>query len=285
MVNREKVRRSVWGVCFIFAVVAVLSCSAFAVPIYVVDDHNGTSAIIKMDTPNGGNETILNSGTGYRMTDIAITPSGERLYTTTGDGGVSLYRYNPTTGVEIISWDLNIAGTDFKNAMVAESETSLLFMSNSVQRIWRINLNADGNYIDTTDLGDVGLFSSGDLAFYDGTLYLASVDTPGSADATNRLYTIDPGTLLKTEIGIITADGNDLTQIYGLAFDENGVLYGGRGSSGTQDVYTINTTNASATYAWTMTSADGINGFASVPEPATILLLTLGAALIRIKRK
>ena len=296
MVDKERKLRSVWGGCFVLAVVAVLSCSAFAIPIYVVDDYKisgvYSSQIIVMDSAAPHNETILNSGTGQRMTDIAITPSSGRLYTITGnDTGVSLYRYDPGTGNLLGSWDLGVSGTGFKNAMVAESETSLLFMSNTKTNIWQITLNGAGNYSSTADLGSVGLYSSGDLAYspLDGTLYLSSVDTAGSGTARNRLYTIDTGTLLATEIGIIkTAGSNDLTQIFGLAFDENGVLYGGRGAAGVaEDVYTIDLTTAVATYGWTMQCKQpvGINGFASVPEPATILLLTLGAALIRIKRK
>jgi hypothetical protein len=104
---------------------------------------------------------------------------------------------------------------------------------------------------------------------------------------------------LATEIGIIHEIGHNpqtdwLTQIYGLAFDENGVLYGGRGAVGVaEDVYTINLLDASAAFAWTMQCVPptGINGFASapdftnVPEPTTLLLLTLGVTLIKIKRK
>jgi hypothetical protein len=286
----------------LFSVVIALtiigvSTPAFAIPIYVVDDCRSpwgvySSKIVVMDSEAPHDEVILNAGTGKRMTDIAITPSGSRLYTITGDGATSLYRYD-VDGLLLNSWNLGIGGTGFKNALVAETETSLLLMSNDEKNLWRINLDAAGDYMSTNVLGDIGLYSSGDLAISpDGVLYLSSVDQKNSLTTKNRLYTIDlSGSLpVATQIGIIQVGPNPLTQIYGLAFNENGVLYGGRGAVGVaEDVYTINLLDASATYAWTMQCElpAGINGFASVvsPEPATIAMLGLGAlSLLRRKR-
>lgn len=289
--------RSIWfGVVIVLTVIGV-SIPAFATPIYVVDDSrfygSYSSKIIIMDSATHA-ETTLNAGTRLRLTDIAITPSGSRLYTTTGDGGTSLYRYDPADGSLLGSWNLGIGDTGFKNALVAETETSLLFMSNNRTNIWRINLNAAGNYMSTNDLGNIGLYSSGDLAISpDGELYLSSVDMPNSLTAKNRLYTIDLDTLVTTEIGIIHEVGHDpdtdwLTQIYGLAFDEAGVLYGGRGAYGVaEDVYTISLLNASATFGWTMqcNPSTGINGFASVPEPTTICLLGFGTLSLVMRRR
>jgi hypothetical protein len=175
-------------------------------------------------------------------------------------------------------------------------------MSNDRKTIWRINLDAAGDYVATDVVGDVGLYSSGDMAIsLYGVIYFSAVDRPDSLTAKNRLYKIDltEDEPLATEIGVIHEIGQNprtdwLTQIYGLAFDENGVLYGGRGAVGVaEDVYTISLLDAGATFAWTMQCepSTGINGFASgpeftsIPEPATLLLLTLGTALIRVKRK
>jgi hypothetical protein len=175
-------------------------------------------------------------------------------------------------------------------------------MSNDKTNLWRINLDDAGNYISTSVIGNIGRYSSGDLAISpDGIIYLSSVDLPNSLTAKNRLYRIDlaGGNPVAIEIGIIHEVGrnpqrNWLTQIYGLAFDENGVLYGGRGAVGVaEDVYTISLLDASAAFAWTMQCepSTGINGFASapdsanVPEPITLLLLALGTTLTKIKRK
>jgi hypothetical protein len=299
--------RSIWFYALILLILISAGTSVFAVPIYVVDDYKSrwgvySSKIVVMDSQAPHDEIILNAGTGKRMTDIAVTPSGSRLYTITGDGCASLYRFDIDDGRLLKSWNLRIAGTGFKNALVAESETSLLLMSNDRTSIWRITLDAAGDYVSTDLIGNVGLYSSGDLAISpDGTLYFSAVDRPGSLTAKNRLYTIDLSAdePLVTEVGIIHKAGRNpqtdwLTQIYGLAFDENGVLYGGRGAVGVaEDVYMINLLDASATYAWTMQCdpSTGINGFASaldftnIPEPATLLLLTLGTLLMRAKRK
>ncbi|MCJ7777572.1 MAG: PEP-CTERM sorting domain-containing protein [Sedimentisphaerales bacterium] len=292
--------RNIWFGTIIVLTIISVGTSAFAIPIYVVDDYRSfcggySSKIVVMDSEAPHNEIILNAGTGKRMTDIAITPSGSQLYTITGDECPALYRFDIDDGHLLNSWNLGTGGTGFKNALVAESETSLLLMSNDKTNIWRINLNADGNYVSTSNLGNIGLYSSGDLAISpDGVLYLSSVDLPNSLTAKNRLYKINlSGSPVATEIGIIHKTGHNprtgwLTQIYGLAFDENGVLYGGRGAVGVaEDVYTISLLNASATFAWTMQCepSTGINGFASVPEPATIALLGLGVLALLRKRK
>jgi hypothetical protein len=305
--RREREMRSIWFSGAIILTIISVSTSAFAIPIYVVDDYRSfwggySSKIIVMDSEAPHNEVTLNAGTGRRMTDIAITPSGSRLYTITGDGYTALCRFDVDDGHLLDSWNLGVGGTEFRNALVAESETSLLLMSNDKTNIWRINLDAAGDYVSTEVIGNVGLYSSGDLAISpDGVLYFSSVDRRNSSTAKNRLYTIDltADEPVATEIGIIHKAGHNpetnwLTQIYGLAFDENGVLYGGRGAVGVaEDVYTINLLDASATFAWTMQCepSTGINGFASAveftntPEPTTLLLLTLGLPLIKIRRK
>ena len=40
------------------AIIAFVSSSAFAIPIYVVDDHNGTSGIYRTYTPGGTPEEV-----------------------------------------------------------------------------------------------------------------------------------------------------------------------------------------------------------------------------------
>jgi len=284
--------KSIWFSVVIALTIIGVSTPAFAIPIYVVDDSLSgggySSKIVVMESEAPHSEVTLNAGTGRRMTDIAITPSGSRLYTITSDGSTSLYRFDVSTGLQLNSWNLGIGDTGFKNALVAKDETSLLFMSNTRTHIWQVNLDAAGNFVNTVDLGDLGLYSAGDLAVspVTGELYLSSV--VNSPTAINRLYKINFGSLSTTLIGTIHEGGLNLTQIYGLAFDENGILYGGRGAWGVaEDVYTISLLDASATYGWTMQCVPptGINGFASVPEPATIALLGFGTLSLVTRRR
>ncbi|MDD5327683.1 MAG: PEP-CTERM sorting domain-containing protein [Phycisphaerae bacterium] len=297
--------RSIWFSTIIVAVIIGITTSVFAVPIYTVDDYRSrwgtySSKIIVTDSKAPHSEVVLNTGTGKRMTDIAVTPSSSSLYTITGDGGTSLYRFDVDNGRLLDSWNLGIQAAGFKNALVAESDTSLLLMSNDKTNLWRINLDNTGNYVSTSTIGNIGKYSSGDLAISpNGTIYFSAVDSSNSTTAKNRLYTIDlTGTKpLVTEIGIIHKAGSNprrswLPQIYGLAFDEDGVLYGGRGVFGVaEDIYKINLLDASATFAWTMHSSSGINGLASapgitnVPEPATICLLGLGSLSLIGRKK
>jgi hypothetical protein len=305
--GEEEKMRSIWFCTIIVLTLISTSISVFAVPIYMVDDYKSSwgiysSKIVVMDSDAPHNEIILNAGTGRRMTDIAVMPGGSGLYTITGDGYASLYHYDINDGRLLNSWNLGTQGTGFKNALVAESETSMLMMSNDKTNLWRINLDDMGSYVSTSFVANIGKYSSGDLAISpDGVIYFSAVDWPNSLTAKNRLYTINLSAdePVVTEIGIIHEIGrnpqtNWLTQIYGLAFDENGILYGGRGAFGAaDDVYTINLLNAGAAFAWTVQGSRpaGINGLASapvitnVPEPAAIALLGSGALVLLRKRR
>jgi hypothetical protein len=303
-----KKMRNIWFCTIIALTMISMSISVFAVPIYMVDDYKSpwgiySSKIVVMDSDAPHNEIILNAGTGRRMTDIAVTPGGSGLYTITGDGCASLYHYDINDGRLLNSWNLGIQGTGFKNALVAGSETSMLMMSNDNTNLWRINLDDMGNFVSIAFVANIGKYSSGDLAISaDGVIYFSAIDWPNSLSAKNRLYTIDLSAdePVVTEIGIIHELGrnpqtNWLTQIYGLAFDENGILYGGRGAFSTaDDVYTIDLLDAGAAFAWTLQGSRpaGINGLASapvtnnnIPEPAAIVLLGSGALVLLRKRR
>ena len=91
---------------------ALLTAPAGAALIYIVDagyNYCGSrdAQITTVDSITGI-EQVLNPGTGHNLTDIAVTPSGQRLYAVgyTDSSAKYLYRYDPTTGAELNKWNL-----------------------------------------------------------------------------------------------------------------------------------------------------------------------------------
>ena len=191
--------------------VVLLVGSADATLIYIVDSGQSYSYAVCCPSSNAqittidsvsGVEQTLNPNTGHTLTDIAVTPSGQRLYAIGNDDCDAryLYRYDPTTGAELNKWDLGTG--KYNNALVGESETSLLLMANDSSKIWRVNLDAVGNYLSTTLLGDVGFTTDGDVAIgHNGLLYAAANPKCGQG-YNSQLYSVSlAGGLSSTHIG------------------------------------------------------------------------------------
>lgn len=87
-------------------------------------------------------------------------------------------------------------------------------------------------------------------------LYASTGNSNGSGGG--RIYTIDVTSSTVTLIG-----NTGLNQLGGLAFDNNGVLYGAdEGSGGPSSLYTINTTNAAATLIGGLSGVFGVDALA-----------------------
>ena len=250
--------------------------------IYVVDDSSSadsySSKIITLDTTTW-QETTLNEDTGRRMTDIALTTNGSDIYTISAGSNKYLCRYD-AAGNEAGEWNLGVK--NYVNNLVMESSSSLLMMAADIAHLWRVNLDSSGNFASTTDLGDIGVYSTGDMAISStGQIYF--VGSGYSTSTISELYelTFNNGAPTATLIGTINENGTSLDAVFGLAFDEQGILYCGNTVNGQEKLYTLDTGKASASEIYDFKTPNAINGLSAIPEPATIGLLIGGLMFVR----
>jgi hypothetical protein len=278
--------------------VAVLAVNASASLLYVVDNYNsdptaspsGTTAtdssrLVIFDTQTSA-ETVFNSSTGHKMSDIAVQANGTVYTIGSSDSSTRyLYRYN-TAGIETGSWDMGL-GTITVGSLVAQNDGSLLMMASNSTNLWRIALDSAGSYISTASLGSTGVYATGDIAVSSsGAMYFVGSTTSRSDISNLYKLTFSGTTPVATLIDPIQSGATSLDQVYGLTFDAQGVLFCGRAHRNqAQDIYRLDPITAQATFVKSLTNADGIIGLASaVPEPATIGLLGFGVLMLK-KRK
>jgi len=196
---------------------------------------------------------------GVVLTDIAFSPSGNLYGTSFGD----LYSVSKTTGAATL---IGSNGVGTLNALVFGSNGTLYSASSTDTNLYTLNQSTGA----ATSLGSIGVSSAGDLAFHNGTLYLA--DSNGNLDSIN----LSP--LSATVIGPF-----GFANTYGLANGSDNVLYGVAGT----DVFSVNTSTGVGTLVFDyagfgLGDANGAAvlteaGFTTVPEPSTFVLAGLGA--------
>jgi PEP-CTERM motif len=249
---------SVKGAVFFAALLSLsvtVSTGSASGPILWVDDSNGE--IGKVDVSTG--QVTLVGNAGVVLTDIGFDPQGN-LFGVSFD---TFYRINENTGA---ATRIGSLGTSDSNALVFSSSGIAYTMGFTADNLYTINTSTGA----ATSIGHVGgFFSGGDLAFHDGTLYLASTS--------NQLIKVGLSPVSGTAIGSF-----GVPNVFGLANGDNDVLYAVAGTS----VYSVNTSTGAATFVVDygghgLGTANGEAFFleAAVPEPASLSLLLSGATL------
>jgi hypothetical protein len=226
----------------------------------------GAASLLYMHDSDGRLGTVdVGSGTVSQigrmstvMTDIAFSPDGELF----GLSFTDLYRIDATTGA---TSRIGAHGIPGGNALVFGRDGSLYGAGDVSRDLFRID-SASGL---ATSIGETGFFSSGDLAFNGGRLFLTSTDS--------QLVSIDVGAGAASEaVGAL-----GFADVFGLATADDGTLFG---LSGT-DLLMVDTATGMATLARSL-AGQGFSDFfgssfvneAVVPLPAPVLLL--GGALL-----
>jgi len=223
--------------------------------------------------PATGATTAFPDPLGVTVSDIAWDPANGQLYAVNLALNSEWYGINETTGMATA---VGATGIAYLNALVCGSAGVCYAAGGpSFQNLYTIKV-ATGV---ATLVGQVGtaFFSSGDLDFVNGVLYATSISTVSS----DALWSIDTTTGAGTEIGSI-----GYANVYGLADNGNGTLYGftnPTGSSSTGDVLTIDTSTGVGSLLATYDPApkgafDGVTDY--TPEPGTIISLGAGLALM-----
>ncbi len=244
-------------------------------------------------------------GKGRNYSDIAVTPSG-RVYCVGSDykGGGSYFKdffqLDPATGQVTNVWHgINPRGEEM-NALTALDDKTLLAVEGGYYGMQpyliKIELDDSGNFVQATNLGRIdgcsAKSSGGDIVCKpDGSGFLAAL---GNGDDFYQIDPQDPASASK----LVTIDRSSIA---GLAYDFDAVVgsspYDFEGAvspallggvfTNERAIYNINLTTGITTHVFDLSGQIKWNifGLDSVPEPTTALFLTLGAVIIRIKRK
>lgn len=190
--------------------------TAIASPILYVHDYAGRLGTVDVD--NGSVNVIGNMG--VVMTDIAFDPNGNLF-------GMSFTRlYSIDSSAATVS-QIGAHGIPGGNSLVFGTDGTLYAGGTSTRHLFEINTNTGVS----TDIGNMGFYSAGDLAFNHGDLFLSSKN--------NQLVEID---LTNGSSG--TAVGPfGFSDVYGMATGDDGILYGVSGTS----IFSINMSTGAGT--------------------------------------
>jgi hypothetical protein len=239
---------------------------------------------------------LAGESTKLLLTDIAYSPGGD-LY---GIDGASLYSIamtgNDTGGTSDAAatkiGDLNVSN-GWGNSLVFASDYTLFMAGEAYNKglsyanmLYTISLANGQASATTTNLGDdPNKHSAGDLAFYQGALYLTTLGTTTGGVTTGAVMTRITGSGVDSGFSYSLPNGS----FYGLA--TSGSLYGVSG----QTIYVMDPEHGSMTpiksYDGTLigdTSGTSFFGEAdATPEPATLGMVGGALALAGIlgKRK
>jgi len=197
-------------------------CNCAPIDVIWMGDAQGDLLWVNHQT---GVERLIGS-MGRSMTDITWAPDG-KLYGVDANEN-KIWKINPATGQT--TFVSSIAGYDFSNALTSDGLGNLYlasvlpFPNNLGFHVIKLELST-GIVTLIADLTVSGLFSAGDLAFHNGTLYLAcsnnilaSINVTTGAVASTPILGLPPGAAI---FGIvIKADGtvylSDINKLYKL---------------------------------------------------------------------
>jgi len=215
--------------------------------------HDNGETIAQVDVRTGS--LVGLSNLGRTLTDIAFSPSGELF----GLDFVALYQINLATGT---LREIGPHGISGGNALVFSADGQLLGAGNSSNQLHSIDPTTGSS----TVLGTTGFSSAGDLAFFQGELYLASsAGLGGNSDTLVRIQ-LEP-TFEATPVGEI-----GFNQVFGLATAADGRLYG---TAGTQ-ILEINAATGAGTAVVDygdqgLNASNGSSFFVEAGAPPTVL--------------
>lgn len=236
------------------ALLSLLLCATmlFANTIYL----SAPGALYAVDPAQPAATFLGPSGTWF---DIALSPAGV-LY---ASDSYRLFRVDPASGASTLIGPMEA----FINGMTFVGST--LYASGG-ESLYTIDPESGKAYL----VGSTGFFSSGDLEFFAGTLYL----TAGLNWSTDALVRLDPLTGQGTLIGPI-----GFSQVYGLAAASGGLF----GFTSTGFVLSLDpATGAGTNLGWATVPANGAAASPAVPEPSALCMLGSGLLLLarRLRR-
>jgi len=173
--------------------------------------HDSRRALAQVDVRTGN--LVGLSNLGRTLTDIAFSPAGE-LY---GMDFSTLFRIDLATGSLSTVGSHGVPGG---NALVFSAEGELYAAGNSSTSLYQLDpITGTG-----TVIGDTGVSSSGDLAFYQGELYLSGFGVFGATSDVLVKLQLTP-TVVPVTVGEI-----GFQAVFGLATAADGKLYGTAGT-------------------------------------------------------
>jgi hypothetical protein len=176
--------------------------------IYVVDSGGRLATV----DPLGGNVSLIGRMNAV-MTDIAFHPDGDLF----GISFFDLYRIDEATAAITRVGRHGVPGG---NSLVFSADGTLYAAGSDSFSLFQINPSSGA----TSNLGSIGFRAAGDLAFFGGSLFLASRE--------GAFVKVDLEDLSRT----VALGHFNRTDVYGLAPGDGGVLYGVAGT----DIFKVN---------------------------------------------
>jgi hypothetical protein len=220
------------------------------------------------------------TGNEYFLTGMDFRPANGVLYGSTANlsptAPGALVTINPATGL--------VSGIGFFGTLSTMADltfdptTGILYgwQSAADHSLYRINLASGvATLVGPSGVSGVNGFGGGGLAANAaGTLYEAPTGANGD------LYTINKTSGLATKVATLTGAPFPSGAIDAMAFSD-GTLYAiniDRGNTFSADLVTINTTTGVITNRGTTAFGLDAIAFQAVPEPSSVVMLTLGLA-------